>query len=59
MGESINHSNAMWPYVSPDGKYFFFVSDRHRTEDKKCMYWQIYWVDAKIIEDLKPNYLKN
>lgn len=31
------------PYVSPDGKYFFF----HRNND-------IYWVSAKIIEDLKP-----
>ena len=35
------------PYVSPDGKYFFFT----RNGD-------IYWVDAKIIEELKPNNLK-
>ena len=31
------------PHVSPDGKYFFF----HRNND-------IYWVDAKFIEELKP-----
>ncbi len=31
------------PNVSPDGKYFFF----HRNND-------IYWVDAKIIEGLRP-----
>jgi hypothetical protein len=31
------------PNVSPDGKYFFF----HRNND-------IYWVDSKIIEELRP-----
>ena len=31
------------PSVSPDGKYMFFESNH-----------DIYWVDAKIIEDLKP-----
>ena len=36
------------PKFSPDGKYFFFS----RGGD-------IYWVDAKIIKDLKPNELKN
>lgn len=35
------------PYVSPDGKYFFFT----RKSD-------IYWVDAKIIEQLKAKELK-
>lgn len=58
MGKSINNGNAAWPYVSPDRKYFFFVSDRNRAVDKDCMFWQIYWVDAKIIEDLEPDQLK-
>jgi hypothetical protein len=48
----------MWPYVSPDRKYFFFVSERNRAVDKDCMFWQIYWVSAKIIEELKPDDLK-
>jgi len=35
------------PYVSPNGKYFFYTYKG-----------DIYWVDAKIIEDLRPDYLK-
>ncbi len=47
MGESINSSfHEYCPSFSPDGKYFFFTSDKAGTED-------IYWVDAKIIEQLK------
>jgi len=37
--------------VSPDGKYLFFQSRRTGNMD-------IYWVDAKIIEDLRPDELK-
>ena len=33
-----------------DGKYLFFTSRRRGKAD-------IYWVDAKIIEDLKPKNL--
>ncbi len=32
--------------LSPDGKYLFFLRRRHEA---------IYWVDASVIEDLKPN----
>jgi DNA-binding beta-propeller fold protein YncE len=35
--------------LSPDGKYIFFL---RRYEEA------VYWVDAKIIEELKPDYLK-
>jgi len=35
------------PSVSPDGKYLFFESNG-----------DIYWVDAKLIEELKPDDLK-
>ena len=39
--------NGSLPKVSPDGKYFFFS----RSGD-------IYWMDAKIIEKLKPKQLE-
>lgn len=52
MGKGINTSAYDWvPYVTPDGKYFFFNSTRSGN-------WDIYWVDAKIIEDLKPEKTK-
>ena len=35
------------PKFSHDGKYFFFSKSKN-----------VYWVDAKIIEDLKPDELK-
>jgi Tol biopolymer transport system component len=43
--------DAGCPSVTLDGKYFFFASDRTGI----C---NIYWVDAKIIEELKPEKLK-
>jgi hypothetical protein len=46
--ELINTVESDWcPTVSPDGKYFFFTRNATGNGD-------IYWVDAKIIEDLKP-----
>lgn len=43
MGRPINSENhELCPFVSQDGKYFFYTSNR-----------DIYWVDAKIIEDLR------
>jgi hypothetical protein len=51
LGEAVNTKfNESCPIVSPDGKYLFFNSDRNGKSD-------IYWVDAKIIEDLKPKEL--
>ncbi|MEO0339627.1 MAG: serine hydrolase, partial [Bacteroidota bacterium] len=45
MGPKINSTgHELCPFVSQDGKYFFYTS----KED-------IYWVDAKIIQDLKKN----
>ncbi len=62
------------PYVSPDGKYLFFCSSRPNTEGLGNLWeyknfmrringpgnssQDIYWVDASIIEDLKPVGLK-
>jgi len=48
LGAPINTENYdAIPYISPDRKYFFF----YRAGD-------IYWVDARIIEDLKPKELR-
>jgi hypothetical protein len=49
MGEPVNSSaqeNA--PFVSPDGLYLFFNSDRHQQGDRNP-----YWVSSKVIEELR------
>jgi Tol biopolymer transport system component len=47
MGEEINSEKSEnRPYVSPDGKYFFYTSTRCGNRD-------IYWVSSKIITLLK------
>jgi len=51
LGETINtggHERS--PYISPDGKYLFFWRVTNTSN--------IYWVDAKVIEDLKADNLK-
>lgn len=48
MGGKINNNELqMWPYVSPDGKFLFYISQINGAID--C-----YWISAKIIEELKP-----
>ena len=71
MGETFNGSrNECYPCLSPDGQFFFFMSDRRkrtpRKSDQKLNYrdivenaqknggWDIYWINAKTIEELKP-----
>jgi Tol biopolymer transport system component len=52
MGEKMNSSRGVCcPSISPDGKYLFFESSVGGDGD-------IYWVDARIIEHLKLDYLK-
>jgi hypothetical protein len=52
MGEDFNSSaSENRPFITPDGKYFFFTSTKSGNRD-------IYWVDAKIIEEMKPAELK-
>tara|TARA_Y100001954_G_C15810889_1_gene605127 strand:- start:1094 stop:2767 length:1674 start_codon:yes stop_codon:yes gene_type:complete len=47
MGEEINSSfHEYCPSLSPDGKYFFFTSNRLGSED-------LFWIDANIIKQLK------
>jgi len=52
LGEPINSAeNELCPIISPDDKYLFYISIREGNMD-------VYWVDAKIIEELKPDELK-
>ncbi len=52
LGKGINSDrNDVCPLVTDDGKYFFFGSNRTGR-------YETYWVDAKIIEDLKPDELR-
>jgi len=47
LGEAINSSaSENRPYVTQDGKYFFYTRQEAGKRD-------IYWIDAKIIEKLK------
>jgi hypothetical protein len=47
MGNDINSSGSEYgATISPDGKYFFYTSNKNGTED-------IFWVSAKIIEDMR------
>jgi Tol biopolymer transport system component len=59
MGDKINtDANERFPNVTPDGKYLFFNSTRKiQGADPNSPgngYGDIYWVDAKIINELKP-----
>jgi hypothetical protein len=52
MGPEINsYANEMGASVSPDNQYLLFAGHKNG-------FWDLYWVDAKIIEDLKPKELK-
>jgi len=54
IGEPINSDHEEnCPTLSPDGKYFLF-NRRNVTTGRA----DIYWVDAKIIEELKPDEIK-
>jgi len=74
MGKHVNFDNARgWsPYVSPDGKYFFFMATRTNEIEQsdwnyknlKALYdspgngnADIYWVDAEFIRILKEKSL--
>ncbi len=50
MGSAVNSNKREFcPSVTHDGKYFFFTTNRFGNGD-------IFWIDAKIIEDLKPKF---
>jgi len=53
MGTRINtEHDESFPMVSPDKKFFFFGSDRNGNIG------DIYWVDVKILDQLRPNNLE-
>jgi len=56
LGKDVNSSKyETRPYVTPDGKYLFFTSNRPINKVSRN---RIFWVDAKIIEELKPEEFK-
>ena len=55
MGPKINTKySERFARVSPDGKYLFFGSNRKQLADN--LYFDIYWIDAKIIDELKKDH---
>jgi Tol biopolymer transport system component len=54
MGPKINTKyTERFARVSPDGKYLFFGSNRSQLTDN--LYFDIYWIDAKVIDELRVN----
>ena len=52
MGKQINSQRSEnRPYITNDGRFLFYTSSSRGNRD-------IYWVDAKIIEEIKPKELK-
>lgn len=62
MGNEINsEAKEGYPYVTVDGKYLFFYSNRVSVLNNKRIPdgpGNVYWIDAKIIQELKPKELK-
>ncbi|OCQ23833.1 hypothetical protein A7985_07805 [Pseudoalteromonas luteoviolacea] len=57
MGPLINTNlNESSPRVTPDGKYLFFSRGEWQVKDDGSQNWvgKSYWVDAQIIESLRP-----
>ena len=58
LGPTINtRAKEAFPFVSFDGKYLFFMSNRVSELNRSLIAdgpGNVYWVDAKVIERLKP-----
>jgi hypothetical protein len=68
LGPAVNTtgSQEFSPYVSPDGKYFFFMAARFLRPERLTFHWlrglhsqpgngngDIYWVDARVVTGLR------
>jgi hypothetical protein len=62
MGRIINsEAKEGYPFVTVDGRYLFFYSTRVSALNERRIPdgpGNVYWIDAKIIQELKPNELK-
>jgi len=57
MGDKVNSKELeRWPSVSPNGRIMFFLRDY--LIDDQLQGQDYYWIDAKFIEELKPDELK-
>lgn len=57
MGDKINtESQESGAYVTDDGKYLFFSRTKEKVRDdgSTCRKVESYWVDAQVIENLRP-----
>ncbi|TJY36132.1 hypothetical protein E5167_08655 [Pontimicrobium aquaticum] len=57
MGDKINTAAyEQRPRVTPDGKYLFFWRGDKKAREDGSSYWvgSPYWVDARVIENLRP-----
>ncbi len=63
MGSKINtKTSESFPYVTPDGKYLFFNSNRISEINSRIpshFYGNIYWVKADVIQEIKEKYFNN
>ena len=52
LGDTVNTDKTDFcPFVTPDGKYFFF--SRRHTVDGKVTAGDVYWMDAKFLEQFR------
>ena len=57
MGPTINTTySERFARLSPDGKYLFFGSSRNQSADN--FGFDIYWIDARIIDELRADALR-
>lgn len=53
LGKTVNSEQTDFcPFVTPDGKYFFF-SRRHRDPSGTVRAGDVYWIDAKFLEPFR------
>lgn len=60
-GDAINLGNTIntaaqegSPTITPDGKYLFFTRNMGKIESSKFSNVDLFWVDARILETLRP-----